>query len=592
MPERIATTWRWLLLAVVAAWCVGMFGRAYWTPDEPREADLAWRMTWQQEKSVPLLAGEAFCEKPPLLYWLAAPAIEAFGTAAWAARLPNLLYAIFTALAVFALARRAAGEVAAWVAAAAISTFLLAYQVTIWLATDAPLLATVAIALLGAYRGFHAEDRGSRLRGYTIMHAALALGFLAKSGAAWMVPVLTLATLMLRERRLNELLRWELYAGLVLQAVVVGAWIAAVYLGTDGSAHLRVFLWDNLAGRFTKVSGPGDVQYTNGHHNTPGKYLLELPEYLWPWTLLLLAAIRRGFRRRRDPPANRRAVRFAAACVLPTMALLSLAATARNVYLAPALPGAALLLGWWASEAAVAPDAWDLRALRATALLLLLGAALVGLAAALIGYDAWPTLASRSTYVFVCALGVGAAAVFALRAWRSAGRGALLPGLAALLAAYCALLTLPATQIYPQVDRWHDFAALGRSLRADLAGAPLVLISPDETTRAWVDLYADHAVRLADAPGDRRSLAALRRSAEGDPRRRFLVMLGGRAISPRLRALAARMHLKIRQADDPPEAPTWAAAADLRIERIYALPYGRRYALLAPSATRRNSASY
>jgi len=33
-------------LALVSAtllviWCVGMFGRGYWTPDEPREADIA-----------------------------------------------------------------------------------------------------------------------------------------------------------------------------------------------------------------------------------------------------------------------------------------------------------------------------------------------------------------------------------------------------------------------------------------------------------------------------------------------------------------------------------------------------------------------
>ena len=70
-------------LALVSAtllliWCVGIFGRGYWTPDEPREADIAWRMSWQADKAVPLLAGEAFCEKPPLTYWLAAAPIRAF----------------------------------------------------------------------------------------------------------------------------------------------------------------------------------------------------------------------------------------------------------------------------------------------------------------------------------------------------------------------------------------------------------------------------------------------------------------------------------------------------------------------------------
>ncbi|MDB6098053.1 MAG: hypothetical protein JWN58_756, partial [Gammaproteobacteria bacterium] len=35
--------------ALLLTWCVGMFARGYWTPDEPREADLAWRMSWQAD---------------------------------------------------------------------------------------------------------------------------------------------------------------------------------------------------------------------------------------------------------------------------------------------------------------------------------------------------------------------------------------------------------------------------------------------------------------------------------------------------------------------------------------------------------------
>src|SRR5580704_15365410 len=120
-----------LSAALLLIWCVGMLGRGYWTPDEPREADIAWRMSWQADKAVPLLAGEAFCEKPPLTYWLAAVPIRLFGSEAWAARLPNLLYALITALGVGLLARRSVGRAAGVVGAAAMSTFLLSYQVAI-----------------------------------------------------------------------------------------------------------------------------------------------------------------------------------------------------------------------------------------------------------------------------------------------------------------------------------------------------------------------------------------------------------------------------------------------------------------------------
>src|ERR1700728_2988511 len=106
-----------LSLALTLAWSAGILGRGYWTPDEPREADIAWRMSWQPDKAVPLLAGEAFCEKPPFAYWVAGASIRAFGSAAWSARLPTLLYALIAALGAGLLARRSVGREAGLAAA-------------------------------------------------------------------------------------------------------------------------------------------------------------------------------------------------------------------------------------------------------------------------------------------------------------------------------------------------------------------------------------------------------------------------------------------------------------------------------------------
>src|SRR5271168_2375512 len=304
-------------LALILPLGIGILGRGYWTPDEPREADIAWRMSWQPDKAVPLLAGEAFCEKPPLTYWLAAVPIRFLGAEAWTARLPNLLYAALATLAVGLLALRSAGRIAGVAAAAAVGTFLLSYQVAIWLATDAPLLAAVSVALLGAYRGFYATQTRERLCGYLVMHAALGLGFLCKSAVAWMVPALAIVCLALWERRWRELLRWELYLGLVLQAAMIFTWIAYVYLGPDGAAHLKVFFWNNLVGRFARVDAPSELQYAAAHRNSPGKYLIELPLYLFPWTLLVIAALRRAWRQRKGSFDAYRPVRFALAASLP-----------------------------------------------------------------------------------------------------------------------------------------------------------------------------------------------------------------------------------------------------------------------------------
>jgi 4-amino-4-deoxy-L-arabinose transferase len=556
----------WLSIALLLMWGVGMFGRGYWTPDEPREADIAWRMSSQSDKAVPLLAGEAFCEKPPLTYWLAAVPIKLFGAEAWSARLPNLLYALVTALGVGLLAARSAGRIAGWVGAAAISTFLLAYQVEIWLATDAPLLASVSIALFGAYGGFYATGTNERLRAYSLMHVALGLGFLSKSAVAWMVPAMATLTLCFWERRWRELLRWELYVGLLIQAAMILSWVWFVYVGDQGPAHLKVFFWNNLVGRFAAVDAPAELQYASAHRNFPGKYLAELPIYLFPWTLLVLAAARRAWRQRRAPQLDNRAVRFGIAASLPPLVVLSIAATARNVYFAPALPGIALLIAWWSREIQERPDEWDVRALRATAVLLLAGVAVLAAATALIGVNAWNSAGGHAISVFVSAAGLLAAAKLALNAWPAA-RVQPLRSQWLLLLAYAALLVGPASQIYRQVDAWQDLASVGRAIARDSAGKPLILLAPDETTRAMIDMYARiHADRIA-GPID---AAVEQARSVAKPDSLILVQLPH----------ARRFDWLLGRAPQDTEPPPWIEAAHLEVAENYFIPNGRRYSLL------------
>lgn len=591
LTKRLRSPLALLSAALLLIWCVGILGRGYWTPDEPREADIAWRMSWQAQKAVPLLAGEAFCEKPPLTYWLAAIPIRLFGAEAWAARLPNLLYAFVTALGVGLLAQRSAGRVAGLVGAAAMSTFLLSYQVAIWLATDAPLLAAVSIALLGAYRGFYATQSHERLRGYLLMHAALGLGFLCKSAIAWMVPVMAIVTLAIWEKRWRELFRWELYLGLLLQAAMIVTWVWFVYAGPDGPAHLKVFFWNNLVGRFTRIDAPNELQYATAHRNSPGKYLIELPLYLAPWTLLVIAALRRAWRQRKISFDDYRPVRFALAASLPPLLVLSWAATARNIYFAPALPGVAVLLAWWAREIPKSSDRWDIRALRATSVLLLLGVVVFTAALAMIGADAWNTMISRAGFVMISAVGLIVATSFALHAWTAAGvrvRRAQW----SLLLAYCALLVGPASQVYARVDIWQDLASIGRAMERDAAGKPLILFAPDETTRAMIDMYARTTVGLIPGPIDAAAIDRLRADAVAAPQSLIVVQLhaqapgraqsGARASSLAqllARSFGARSSGPARSPDGDSDL-AWLHAAGLRPAKRYSLPNGRRYALL------------
>jgi 4-amino-4-deoxy-L-arabinose transferase-like glycosyltransferase len=556
-----------LCVALLLIWFVGIFGRGFWTPDEPREADIAWRMSWQTDKAVPLLAGEPFCEKPPLTYWAAAAPIALFGPSAWAARLPNLLYALVTAIAIGLLAKRSAGHFAGLVAAATVSSFLLCYQVAIWLATDAPLLAAVSVSLLGAYIGFYAVDRPQRLKGYLLMHAALAMGFLSKSAVAWMVPSLALLTLSVWERRWRELFRWELYLGFGIQAAVILSWVYFVYSGPDGVDHLKVFFWNNLVGRFTAIDAPAQIQYAAAHKNSPGKYFIELPLYLFPWTFAVVAAARRAWRESSLSADQGRIVRFALACSLPSLLILSFAATARNIYLAPALPGAALLLAWWAREIVRQADVWDIRAIKLTAGMMLIGVMLFIGALWLVAVSGWDRI-GHGTYILISAISLLLATWMAVHAW--VGARDRMKALTALFLAYCALLAGPTSQLYRQVNHWQDLSQISRDIQRDAAAGPLILLSPDETTVAAIDLYSPNAAHPGSAP-----LIA----ADAQRAREMAGVNGAVLVQlPKLPLTVLRPIGKTSISNDAP--PAWIAAHDFRVWKEYVVPNGRRYALL------------
>ena len=566
-----------VVLALAPLWLAGMFGRGLWTPDEPREADIAWRMSQQSDRTVPQLAGTPFLEKPPLSYWMSAAAISLFGDSAAGARAPNLLYAAITALAVGALALAMQTDAAsALLAALVAASALTAFRVSAWLAPDACLLAGSALALLGAWRGYSAPAGARKAAGYALMHLGAAIGFMAKSAPGWLVPALALITLIVWERRWSELRRWELYAGLALQGLIIGPWVLAVARTEHGADALRALFWNNVVGRFTQVAAPAALDYTTGHHNTTGKYLFELPLYLLPWTFVVAAALCRAWTRVREAGGPATAWRFAVASSLPFLALLSVAATARDIYAAPALLGLAVLTGLWAGDAQRSPTRLDRLAVTATRVLAgALGAVLVAALAVL--------FASGAGAPFACLAAALAAAISTLTALmlaaQSQHRGDLQRSLAWTYSGYAAALCFAALAALPVIDRWQDLPGLARRIRADSARQTLALLDPDETTIAMLDHGFDARFTIlttnAEAP---RGAVTGWFSAQGREAR-VLVLMPGHAPGPLTRWLE-RFHAQRRDGDGI--AGSLAASGTATLLRRYELPQGRRYALLGP----------
>ena len=587
-----------VVLALAPLWLLGSFGRGLWTPDEPREADIAWRMSLQSDRTLPHLAGVPFLEKPPLSYWMSAATLTLFGDSAAAARAANLLYAVIGALCVATLALAMQADVAAAVIAAVVAmSALTALRVSVWLAPDACLLAGCALALLGAWRGYAAAPGAAKAWGYALMHLGAAVGFMAKSAPGWLVPALALLALIAWERRWQELRRWELYAGFLIQALIIGPWLLGVARAPHAAETLSALFWHNLVGRFTRVAAPAALDYTSGHHNSPGKYLVELPLYLLPWTLLVAAALVRSWRHLRRVVPEGTAWRFALCASVPFLALLSFAATARDVYAAPALLGFGLLVGLWVHDAQSSSSRIDRLAVRGSRWLLALiawgFAGALGVFAAA-GAVPWPAAAVAALAV------VGSVHGALLLAARAERMDDVQQSLGWIYSGFAAALCLAALVVLPIIDRWQDLPTLARRIHVDTARERLALLNPDETTIAMLDFRLGTPFTILSSAADAgaaHSAAAARDAAtpaaeisaqqlvtdwfgsEG-PAARVLVLLPGHAPGAVTQWLGR--FLPSAPADGDGVAGALVATGTAALVQRYELPQGRRYALLGP----------
>ena len=548
-----------------------MFGRGLWTPDEPREADIGWRMSVQTDRAIPVLAGRPILEKPPLTYWAAGAAASLRPGRDAALRVPNLFYAWIATSAVVLLAFAAGGSTAAWTAGIASGSFVLALQVAAWLATDAAMMSGVALGLLGFYRGVRSASSRAKVLWYLLMHSGLAWAFMAKGPAAWLVPGLAAAGFLAVERNWRELRRWELWIGVAIPAFVIGSWLLAVARGAQGEHELAVMLWSNVAGRVVALHSADALDFSQGHRNWPGKYLVELPIYLLPWVFVFVAAVRRAWRTARDPDGG--PWRFAlCALVLPIIAL-SLATTARGIYAAPVMPAAALLIGLWGAKCVSRPDPFDRHMIAATFWLIafmafgLLAATGIIVSADPAAMPYWPVAVS----------GVAASAIALAIARRLKRRRVWPKMMAAAFAAFAIAIMTTAVATFPAIDRWQDLAEVVRAVDRDVGARPLALYAPDETTVAVVDRTLAGERRDISEPGTIEAIRAVLAHADSSV---FLVLLPGRGDGPVFRRLRS-LGIKVRPPAPSPVVRELTTHLGLSVERVYEVPQGRRYALLS-----------
>ncbi|HSR49819.1 MAG TPA: glycosyltransferase family 39 protein [Acidobacteriota bacterium] len=135
---------------------------AFMGADEPRYARIAQEMQQSGDWVTPRLEGRPWLEKPPLFYWLAASSYFVWGVSEAAARLPNVLLGVVTALAVAFMGAFIGSPRAGLFSLLILITSPLYVGLSRSASTDAPLTAALSLACIWAFMA--GEDESSHRR--------------------------------------------------------------------------------------------------------------------------------------------------------------------------------------------------------------------------------------------------------------------------------------------------------------------------------------------------------------------------------------------------------------------------------------------
>jgi 4-amino-4-deoxy-L-arabinose transferase-like glycosyltransferase len=170
------------------------------------------------------------------------------------------------------------------------------------------------------------------------MYAAVGLGVLTKGPVAAVLPLLAGVVYLTWTRRLGELRRMMLPAGVLIVAAIVAPWYIAVY-AQHGWTYIADFLLRENLGRYAETFGLQD--------RGPWFYLGILLSDLFPWALLLPAAIVAAMHvpaRASRSVGTERLPRLLLVWIVVIVGVFTFSHTKQDLYIFPIVPALAVLM--------------------------------------------------------------------------------------------------------------------------------------------------------------------------------------------------------------------------------------------------------
>ena len=317
---------RLFFLAVLFLYFYNLGLNQVWQPNEAFYADASKNMLKTGNFLTPVFNGELRLNKPPMTYWLTALSFFIFGVNEFALRFFQVLAGLGTGLITYLFAKKLSGREAALYAFLALT---LSFQFIANARYTSPEVLLSFFITLSLYLWFLSYERKS-LPLFVLALLSSSFAVLTKGPAGFAIPAgIIFVYLLLTDRR--EVLRLKYYLGTLFVFLTSGWWFLYQYL-VNREAFLEVFVKENIKRVYALQEDPFYF------------YALDINVSFLPYSFVFYMAFLWVLKNRR------RELLFPIVWFSTVFLVFSLVKMKIPVYIMPAFPAMAVIVGTFLSE--------------------------------------------------------------------------------------------------------------------------------------------------------------------------------------------------------------------------------------------------
>ncbi|MBX3074853.1 glycosyltransferase family 39 protein [Candidatus Obscuribacterales bacterium] len=253
-----------LSLAFIAVMCAVLYAllSAFWPKFSRAEvffAECAREMIATSNLVTPLYHGQAFFDKPILVYWFIIGCFKSFGTSHFAARVPSIIASVATLLVTGYACRAIFGSRAALIASMALGTSFMYLSFSALCMSDSMLVLVDTVTLILLYAGFRCGEKSesqsigapsggkpTRTTLWFLAAASMGFGFLTKGPVAVVLPAVFFLAFLFVEKQLKLVKFKHVLLGAIALCVIAAPWFYLAYQANGIDAITYFFIKENV----------------------------------------------------------------------------------------------------------------------------------------------------------------------------------------------------------------------------------------------------------------------------------------------------------------------------------------------------------